>query len=291
MQMIDEQEAAENIYGKTNIVCCVALMSSLDISSSEKSERLTENNIQFARLDRFALCRSHITQLGLMMFENRQNIDLLNTSKTNSDQLLRELKNLDTLNCRETHKIGKEKKKLFLQEDLSLCFYLAVIYIGYGQEDKNSIFNNTHGSSNYEEFLTHLGWKVDLSKHTGFRGGLHQQANTHSIYFANALVEIMFHVATMIDGSTDDDRLRKKTRHIGNDEVQIIWTEHYHEYDRSIIASAFGDVLIVIHPLPNGLFRIKIDKTSQVTSRELRKKIACLFSSSSFLDNQFRSIV
>ena len=43
-----------------------------------------------------------------MMFQSRQNIDLLNTSKTNCDQLLRELKNLDTLNCRETHKIGKK---------------------------------------------------------------------------------------------------------------------------------------------------------------------------------------
>jgi hypothetical protein len=105
---------------------------------------------------------------------------------------------------------------------------------------------------------------VELSKHTGFRGGLHATPNTFSIYYANALVEIMYHVATMIDGSSDEDRLKKKTRHIGNDEVQIIWTEHYHEYDRSIIASAFGDVLIVIHPLPNGLYRIKIDKTSQV---------------------------
>ncbi|CAF4422478.1 unnamed protein product, partial [Rotaria magnacalcarata] len=47
---------------------------------------------------------------------------------------------------------------------------------------------------------------------------------------------------------------------------QIIWTEHYHEYDRSTIATAFGDVLIVIHPLPNGLYRIKIDKTSQTTN-------------------------
>ncbi len=52
-----------------------------------------------------------------MMFENRQNIDLLNTSKTNCDQLLRELKNLDTLNCRETHKIGKTKKnQSFIQK-------------------------------------------------------------------------------------------------------------------------------------------------------------------------------
>ncbi|CAF1045593.1 unnamed protein product [Rotaria sp. Silwood1] len=232
IQMINEQETAEKSY---------------DSSSFGKIEQNLDNIIQPSRNDRFALCRSHITQLGLMMFENRQNIDLLNTSKTNCDQLLRELKNLDTLNCRETHKI-------------------AVIYIGYGQEDKTSIFNNTQGSPNYEEFLRHLGWQVELSKHTGFRGGLHPLANTYSIYYANALVEIMFHVATMIDGSTDEDRLKKKTRHIGNDEVQIIWTEHYHEYDRSIIASAFGDVLIVIHPLPNGLYRIKIDKTSQTTN-------------------------
>ncbi|CAF1014308.1 unnamed protein product [Adineta steineri] len=232
IRMITEQETAEKEY---------------DLSLSGKTERRIENPIPLPRNDRFALCRSHITQLGLMMFENRQNIDLLNTSKTNCDQLLRELKNLDTLDCRETHKI-------------------AVIYIGYGQEDKTSIFNNTHGSTNYEEFLTHLGWQVELSKHTGFRGGLHPLANTYSIYYADALVEIMYHVATMIDGSTDEDRLRKKTRHIGNDEVQIIWTEHYHEYEKSIIASAFGDVLIVIHPLPNGLYRIKIDKTSQTTN-------------------------
>ncbi|CAF4597345.1 unnamed protein product [Rotaria socialis] len=232
IKMITEQEKAEQNY---------------DSSPFEKTEQYIDNTVQPSRHDRFALCRSHITQLGLMMFENRQNIDLLNTTKHNCDQLLRELKNLDSLNCRETHKI-------------------AVIYVGYGQEDKPSIFSNTHGSPPYEEFLTHLGWQVELSKHTGFRGGLHQLPNTYSIYYANELVEIMFHVATMIDGSNDEDRLRKKTRHIGNDEVQIIWTEHYHEYDRSTIATAFGDVLIVIHPLPNGLYRIKIDKTSQTTN-------------------------
>jgi hypothetical protein len=64
-----------------------------------------------------------------MMFENRQNIDLLNTSKTNCDQLLRELKNLDTLNCRETHKIGKtqKKKEKFHLENL-LCLFSGYLY-------------------------------------------------------------------------------------------------------------------------------------------------------------------
>lgn len=127
MQMIDEQETAEKNYGRNEISSPSHLISSLDISSSERSERRIENNTQTTRLDRFALCRSHITQLGLMMFENRQNIDLLNTSKTNSDQLFRELKNLDTLNCRETHKIGK--KIYFLS--LSRRQYISISSSGY----------------------------------------------------------------------------------------------------------------------------------------------------------------
>ena len=202
----------------------------INLSKFRDNCKIICQNVTAFRVDK-PLCRSHITQLGLMMFENRLNIDLLNTKKHNCDQLLRELKNLDSLNCRETHKIGKNQTSpstIFLTNKFHY-FPLAVIYVGYGQEDKPSIFSNTHGSPPYEEFLTHLGWQVDLSKHTGFRGCLHQLSHTYSIYYANELVEIMFHVATMIDGSNDEDRLRKKTRNIGNDEVQIIWTEHYHD--------------------------------------------------------------
>ncbi len=115
IQMITEQETAEKNYGKKNysFFLHIHLIFDLDSSSIEKPERRIENPVQSQHQDRFALCRSHITQLGLMMFENRQNIDLLNTSKANCDQLLRELKNLDTLDCRETHKIGKTKKFIF----------------------------------------------------------------------------------------------------------------------------------------------------------------------------------
>lgn len=124
MQMIDEQEIAEKNYGKNEIFFLLLSIEyfSSDSSPSDKPEQRIENLIQPARLDRFALCRSHITQLGLMMFENRQNIDLLNTSKTNCDQLLRELKNLDTLNCRETHKIGNDKIFSFSKSKSRLSF-------------------------------------------------------------------------------------------------------------------------------------------------------------------------
>ena len=70
-----------------------------------------------------------------------------------SDQLLRELKHLDGKRCREAHKI-------------------AVIYVAEGQEDKQSILSNASGSSAYEEFVSGLGWEVELDSHTGFMGGL-----------------------------------------------------------------------------------------------------------------------
>lgn len=35
-----------------------------------------------------------------------------------------------------------------------------MIYVAEGQEDKNSILNNTGGSKAYEDFISGLGWEV-----------------------------------------------------------------------------------------------------------------------------------
>jgi hypothetical protein len=53
-------------------------------------------------------------------------------------------------------------------------------------------------------------------------------------------------------------------KHLGNDEVHIIWSEHSRDYRRGIIPTDFGDVLIIIYPLPNGLYRIQINKKQEV---------------------------
>lgn len=53
-------------------------------------------------------------------------------------------------------------------------------------------------------------------------------------------------------------------RHIGNDEVHVVWSEHYRPYRRGIIPTEFGDVVIVIYPLKSGLFRIQIDRKAEV---------------------------
>lgn len=54
-------------------------------------------------------------------------------------------------------------------------------------------------------------------------------------------------------------------RHLGNDEVHIVWSEHTRDYRRGIIPTEFGDVLIVIYPMKNYMFSIQIMKKPEVS--------------------------
>lgn len=54
-------------------------------------------------------------------------------------------------------------------------------------------------------------------------------------------------------------------RHLGNDEVHIVWSEHTRDYRRGIIPTDFGDVLIIIYPMKNHMYFIQIMKKPQVS--------------------------
>ncbi|XP_060939327.1 ral GTPase-activating protein subunit alpha-2 isoform X1 [Limanda limanda] len=190
----------------------------------------------------FYFCRLLLNDLGMNSWDRRKSFHLL---KKNS-KLLRELKNLDSRQCRETHKI-------------------AVFYIGEGQEDKCSILSNSAGSQAYEDFVSGLGWEVDLATHCGFMGGLQRNGSTGltAPYYATSTVEAIFHVSTRMP-SDSDDSLTKKLRHLGNDEVHIVWSEHTRDYRRGIIPTDFGDVLLIIYPMKNHMYFIQIMKKPQV---------------------------
>lgn len=55
-----------------------------------------------------------------------------------------------------------------------------------------------------------------------------------------------------------------QTRHLGNDEVHIVWSEHARDYRRDIIPTEFCDILIVIYPLGNNLNRITVNCKADV---------------------------
>ncbi|XP_065181814.1 ral GTPase-activating protein subunit alpha-1-like isoform X2 [Sycon ciliatum] len=187
----------------------------------------------------FQTCRCLLTQLGFLNLdsEKRRQFNLL--QKT--DQLLRELRNLDSRHCRETHKIG-------------------IVYVHHGQQDKESILSNTAGSAAFETFLAAMTWEVDLQQHPGFKGGLKPgTTRTTAPYYCSSTAEVLFHVATRMENSDERGQLTK-LRHIGNDEILIVWSEHSRDWRRDIIRTDFGLVMIVIYPMQNCLYRVQILK-------------------------------
>ncbi|GFG28404.1 hypothetical protein Cfor_11332, partial [Coptotermes formosanus] len=228
--MVLNQRNAEQEYLQRHSADTIMLAGCLTTFAHQPSQSL------------FQHCRLLFSQLGLAGWEHRSQLHLL----SKNEKLLRELRNLDTQRCRETHKI-------------------AVVYVAEGQEDKNSILSNTCGSQAYEEFIAGLAWEVELESHTGFLGGLQRNKSTGETapYYATSFLEVIFHVATRMPSSSQESLLQK-TRHLGNDEVHVVWSEHSRDYRRGIIPTEFCDVLIVIYPLPNKLYRIQVSRKPEV---------------------------
>ncbi|KAJ8713919.1 hypothetical protein PYW08_007539 [Mythimna loreyi] len=190
----------------------------------------------------FGVCRALAAQLGTLAPARRNHAHLLRRT----DRLLRELRNLDAQRCRETHKV-------------------AVIYVGKGQETRNEILSNRCGSPAYEAFLAALAWEVELESHVGFTGGLRGGGGggVSAPYVASLTLEALFHVATRMPADSPDAILNK-TRHLGNDEVHVVWSEHWRPYKRDTLPTQFCDVLIVLYPLPGGLLRCTVSRKPDV---------------------------
>ncbi|XP_026489607.2 probable Rho GTPase-activating protein CG5521 isoform X1 [Vanessa tameamea] len=208
--------------------------------SDEESEPSEWNGREAA--GPFEQSRVLVAQLGTLSAARRAHAQLLRRS----DRLLRELRNLDQQRCRETHKV-------------------AVIYVGKGQETRNEILSNRCGSPAYEAFLAALAWEVELESHVGFAGGLRGGGGggVSAPYVATLTLEALFHVATRMPADSPDAILNK-TRHLGNDEVHVVWSEHWRPYKRDTLPTQFCDVLIVLYPLPGGLLRCTVSRKPDV---------------------------
>lgn len=243
---VNSMNSTSNFNYNSNSNITNSLESSKSYSiSSDGYDNLTIstklNNNQFREILPFQYCRLLFSQIGLAGWERRKRTHLL----SRTEKLLRELRNLDIQRCRETHK-------------------MAVIYVAAGQEDKNSILRNSCGSSTYEMFVSALGWEVELETHNGFLGGLPRVGcGSTAPYYATPFLEVIYHVATRMP-SDSPEAILTKTRHLGNDEVHIVWSEHNRDYRRDILPTEFCDILITVYPLKSGLFRITVNRKHDV---------------------------
>ncbi|KAF9098514.1 Ral GTPase-activating protein subunit alpha-2 [Mortierella sp. AD031] len=181
-------------------------------------------------LDSFQHSRLLLSHLGLLCFDRFQehNFVLLNPSAS----LERDLKSLDKKSGRETFKI-------------------AVIYVAAGQEGEQAILLNSKGSAAYNRFVQDLGWEVELEHHSGYIGGLEKNGSSGrtAMYYSSSTLEVLFHEVVRLPTDPDDPRQVKKKRHVGNDHVHIVWSEHSRAYDRNTIGGDFGNVILVLSPV------------------------------------------
>ncbi|KAH0795608.1 putative Rap/Ran GTPase-activating protein [Histomonas meleagridis] len=118
-------------------------------------------------------------------------------------------------------------------------------------------------SPSFQEFISTLGWTIDLATHHGYDAGLNMnnlESCKASVYYADLLNEVMFHIAPIMETDEKDVQQIKKKKHIGNDHIHIIWCENTKEYNHQIITSQFNNVHIIIYPLKTCLFRISVKK-------------------------------
>lgn len=126
-------------------------------------------------------------------------------------------------------------------------------------KDKQTILTNSTGSTTFNEFVDKLGWPVQIGSASfqgGYTGGL--PVGQIAPYFATLNTELIFHVSTLLQGDAT-----QKLKHLGNDEVHVVWTEHTKTYRRELIATRFCDVLIVLYPIYPALIRVHIETQDQ----------------------------
>ena len=133
------------------------------------------------------------------------------------------------------------------------CVKVAVVYVGPGQEDEYSILSNqiTNTSSDFQDFISTLGWTIRVDTHPGFLAGLERSGATgkYATYYCTSTLEMIFHDVTQMPNDETDAKQVKKKRHIGNDHVHIVWNDNHRQYKANTIAGDFGNVQIIITPL------------------------------------------
>lgn len=212
---------AESMSGPRERVHTISVMS--PVSANRRLSREVEPSYSFPKSS--GLCPRYVfLQLFYnpiitdRCFEVRTERDLQIHDKTKpiilpkSEAIDRSLKNLDRITPYETHKIG-------------------VLYVGPDQsKERTAIWSNPYGSSRYVQFLRGLGRMIrleDVDSHV-YVGGLDLkgQDGKYAIAWEDNLVQVIFHVATLMPTKADTDpNCNNKKRHIGNDYVCIVYNE------------------------------------------------------------------
>lgn len=154
---------------------------------------------------KFIFSRIFLAHLGLLLPDNFGRLQVLDHSRKGFEEAL---SNLDATNEREAFAVG-----VVLMDKIPL--------------KKFEYLTSEGGPADYQEFLSAVGWAVNLWEHTGYRGGLiDRKCGDYAPYFANYSTEIIFNVCSWMPNNiydTPDKVIAFKRRVLAQNNVTIVW--------------------------------------------------------------------
>lgn len=160
-----------------------------------------------------------------------------------SDKHMGTLNLLDLIPPYEIHKIG-------------------VIYVKPGQaNNETEILRNTNGSLRYMQFLQNLGTLIaikDAKEKKLFVNMEPKREGNFTYVWHDDIIQMTFHVATLMPTLESDPNCNEKKKYIGNDFATIVYNESGEDYNLNTIKGQFNYACIVVQPLEMGSNLISI---------------------------------
>ncbi|XP_053685229.1 tuberin isoform X2 [Sabethes cyaneus] len=131
---------------------------------------------------------------------------------------------------------------------------IGVLYVGAGQVgSETDILKNRYGSLRYAKFLQKLGTLVAIKEAKEHNFFIDLECNgkdgNFTYIWQDDIVQVTFHVATLMPNHKHDPNCNEKKKHIGNDFVSIVYNESGEEYDLKTIKAQFNYACVVIEPM------------------------------------------
>lgn len=143
---------------------------------------------------------------------------------------------------------------------------IGILYVKKGRIQQNDILTieTVDTTKEYNDFLQIVGDVINLKGFKQYNGKLDVKKNFNgpqSIYFSDSLVEAMFHVPTMMPTRENDAQQIQKKKHVGNDNVCIVWNENLDiPWNTGTIVSQFNNFHVVVYPQAENLLFVDVRK-------------------------------
>ncbi|KAH0570394.1 Rap/ran-GAP family protein [Spironucleus salmonicida] len=128
---------------------------------------------------------------------------------------------------------------------------IGILYQKCDQNTEQQMLQNTGSFENFEQFLSILGQRIQITNGlTYYTGGLDAKGRDGDVLYTHLLdTELAFHVSTWLKHVNNDDQQLIKKRHIGNDNIIILFQEQGSVYDLSDFTSQMTCVWVVIEQI------------------------------------------